>query len=181
MAAMAAETTFATAWGACHIGWTTLGVARFRLPPQPTQLGAEPPAFVRAAMELARAYFEGENVDLSQVPLDLSNVTAFRLRVYQALREVRRGRVVDYGELASAAGSPGGARAVGQAMACNPIPLFVPCHRVIAASGHIGGFSAPGGPTTKRRLLELEATPLVLREDVATSTRSVLTLNESHP
>jgi methylated-DNA-[protein]-cysteine S-methyltransferase len=181
MSNMQREITFNTAWGPCQIGWTDRGVIQLRLPPQATRHGEEPPAFVRAAIGLLTAYFEGQSVDLSDVPLDLSGITAFRLRIYQALRAVPRGRVVDYGELASAAGSPRAARAVGQAMAHNPLPLFVPCHRVVAASGRIGGFSAPGGAATKRRLLELEATPLALREGIATPTRSVLTLSESRP
>jgi methylated-DNA-[protein]-cysteine S-methyltransferase len=181
IADMRGENTFETAWGACRIGWTAKGVQRFRLPPQPSGGMDEPPAFVRATIDLVTAYFEGRWVDFSSVPLDLSEVTPFRVRVYEALRAVPRGRVLDYGELAFAAGSPGAARAVGQAMANNPLPLFVPCHRVVSASGRIGGFSAPGGQNTKRRLLELEATPLVLREGIATPTRSVLTLSESHP
>jgi methylated-DNA-[protein]-cysteine S-methyltransferase len=181
MAVMQGKTTFETAWGPCQVGWTDRGVCHLRLPPQPSRHGEPPPPFVHAAIDLVTAYFQGEAVDFSRVPLDLSGLTAFRLRIYQALRAVPRGHVVDYGELASAAGTPGAARAVGQAMAHNPLPLFVPCHRVVAASGRIGGFSAPGGPATKRRLLELEATRLVLREGIATPTRSVLTLSESHP
>jgi len=179
---MPGEISFDTAWGPCRIGWSNTGVRRFCLPPQSARRQNEgPPAFVRAAIRLVTAYFEGQAVDFSPVPLDLSDVTPFRLRVYEALRAVPRGRVVDYGELASSAGTAGAARAVGQAMAHNPLPLFVPCHRVVAASGRIGGFSAPGGPVTKRRLLELEATPLELREGIARPTRSVLTLSESRP
>jgi methylated-DNA-[protein]-cysteine S-methyltransferase len=179
---MDGETTFETTWGPCQIAWSAKGVRRVRLPPQPAARAVvNPPAFVRSAMELVRAYFTGVSVDFSSVPLDFGSTTAFRLRVYQALRAVPRGRVLDYGELASAAGSAGAARAVGQAMAHNPLPLFVPCHRVVSASGHIGGFSAPGGRSTKRRLLELEATELQLREGVATPTRSVLTLTEARP
>jgi methylated-DNA-[protein]-cysteine S-methyltransferase len=181
-AAMKGETTFDTAWGPCHIAWSDRGVHRVRLPPQPAaRARVDPPPFVRSAIDLLQAYFTGESVDFSSVPLDFGGTTAFRLRVYQALRAVPRGRVVDYGELASAAGSAGAARAVGQAMAHNPLPLFVPCHRVVSASGHIGGFSAPGGRSTKRRLLELEAIELQLREGVATPTRSVLTLSEARP
>jgi methylated-DNA-[protein]-cysteine S-methyltransferase len=181
MASVQGEITFDTTWGPCLIGWTPDGVCQFRLPPQPVRAGEEPPAFVRTAIGLVTDYFRGQAVDFSCVPLDFDGVSSFRRHVYEALREVPRGRVVDYGELASAAGAAGAARAVGQAMARNPLPLFVPCHRVVAASGHIGGFSAPGGTTTKRRLLELEATPLRLWEGIATPTRSVLTLSESRP
>jgi methylated-DNA-[protein]-cysteine S-methyltransferase len=181
MAGMPGEITFETAWGPSRIGWTDRGISRLRLPPQTVESGDEPPSFVREAIALVTAYFEGRPVELHRVPLDLSGVTPFRVRVYEALRAVPRGRVVDYGELALGAGAAGAARAVGQAMAHNPLPLFVPCHRVVAASGRIGGFSAPGGTATKRRLLELEAAPLVLREGIATPTRSVLTLSESRP
>jgi methylated-DNA-[protein]-cysteine S-methyltransferase len=79
--------------------------------------------------------------------------------VYQALRAVGAGRTVTYAELAALAGSPGAVRAVGQALARNPCPLVVPCHRVVAAGG-AGGFTAPGGLETKRWLLGLEGVEL---------------------
>jgi methylated-DNA-[protein]-cysteine S-methyltransferase len=176
---MLAELTFETSWGPCRIGWTARGVCTFRLPPEAAPGKATAPTFVRNAVGLVTDYFDGADVDLSVVPLDLGDLTPFRARVYQALRRVARGRVVDYGELASAAGSPWAARAVGQAMAHNPTPLFVPCHRVVAASGRLGGFSAPGGHGTKRRLLELEATPLVLGKTLASPSKQARM--ELHP
>jgi methylated-DNA-[protein]-cysteine S-methyltransferase len=176
---MFGEMTFETSWGPCRIGWTARGVCSFRLPPaNGTHTGVAPP-FVHAATRLVREYFDGAKVDLSVVALDLGDLPPFRARVYEALRRIPRGRVLDYGELASAAGSPGAARAVGQAMAHNPTALFIPCHRVVAASGHLGGFSAPGGQTTKRRLLDLEATPLVLRPITHSPTKRKLL--ELHP
>ena len=85
--------------------------------------------------------------------------TAFLRRVYAAVRAIPRGSVRTYGEVARAAGSPGAARAVGQAMRRNQTLLFMPCHRVVAAGG-LGGFSCPDGPAVKRRLLALEGVRL---------------------
>ncbi|MCA9621563.1 MAG: methylated-DNA--[protein]-cysteine S-methyltransferase [Myxococcales bacterium] len=97
---------------------------------------------------------------LAAVPVDLAAVSPFARRVYTALRDVPPGSTVSYGELARRAGSPGGARAIGRTMAQNPIPLVIPCHRVLAAGGKPGGFSAPGGVATKEKLLALEGLAL---------------------
>lgn len=94
------------------------------------------------------------------VPLDLDDCTEFQRRVLQQCRRIPYGRTLGYRELAECAGSPRAARAVGGVMARNPIPLFVPCHRVLAAGGLLGGFSAPQGLDMKRRLLALEAAHL---------------------
>src|SRR5690606_15312856 len=94
--------------------------------------------------------------DLSQVKLDVSSAPAFHQRVYQVVQQIPRGTTLSYGEVAALAGSPGASRAVGQAMAKNPVALIVPCHRVTAASGKLGGFTAYGGAATKQALLELE-------------------------
>ena len=114
--------------------------------------GAGPGAsrFVRA---LDR-YFAGGGVGMPARELDLSGCTEFQREIYLALMEVSRGKLVSYGELACAVGRPGGARAAGQALARNPVPIFVPCHRVVAADGAPGGFSA--GLDWKKRLLQLE-------------------------
>ncbi|UCG38309.1 MAG: methylated-DNA--[protein]-cysteine S-methyltransferase [bacterium] len=98
-------------------------------------------------------YFRGEVVDL-KVPIDLSRETPFRRKVYLTVMGLERGVTATYGEVARLAGSPGGARAVGQAMAANRYPLFIPCHRVVAGSGELGGFSS--GRELKRYLLRLE-------------------------
>lgn len=100
-------------------------------------------------------YFDGESVSF-RVRCDWSRVTPFQKDVYQALRRVRSGQLVTYGELAQRAGHPGAARGVGVAMAKNPFAPFVPCHRVVASGGSLGGFSAAGGLDTKRLMLELE-------------------------
>lgn len=86
----------------------------------------------------------------------LENVPPFHRKVYQALCKVPPGKVVTYAELAKRAGSPGAARAVGTAMAKNPFPIIIPCHRVVAGNGKLGGYSGRGGVATKRKLLQLE-------------------------
>jgi methylated-DNA-[protein]-cysteine S-methyltransferase len=93
--------------------------------------------------------------DLRTIPVVLAD-TPFERRVYALTRDIPPGPTRTYGELAAAAGDATLARAVGQAMARNPVPLIVPCHRVLAAGGALGGFSAPGGTETKHRLLQLE-------------------------
>lgn len=103
-----------------------------------------------------RAYAARQKVDFSDVPVDFAGVEAFRRTIYAALRQVGHGQTVTYGELAERAGFPGMAREIGVAMARNPVPLIVPCHRVLAAGGKLGGFSAPGGALAKARMLELE-------------------------
>jgi O-6-methylguanine DNA methyltransferase len=93
------------------------------------------------------------------VVLDESGIDAFRRDVYGAAREVPPGKTVSYGEIAHAIGKPDAPRAVGAALAENPFPIVVPCHRVLSAGGELHGFSAPGGITTKRRMLEIERAP----------------------
>ena len=94
--------------------------------------------------------------DFSQVPVDLAGQDAFFAQIYDALRRVGWGGTTTYGALAKEVGGPRKARDVGEAMAKDPAPLIIPCHRVLAAGGKIGGFSAPGGSKTKARMLELE-------------------------
>jgi methylated-DNA-[protein]-cysteine S-methyltransferase len=96
---------------------------------------------------------------LSTIELDLSAVPPFHRRVYQLARAIPPGQTLSYGEVAARLGSPGGARAVGQALRRNPFAVVVPCHRVVAAGGRLGGFSAPGGMATKTELLAREASP----------------------
>ena len=98
----------------------------------------------------------GAAVDLSTVPLDMERVPAFERRVYEVARTIPPGQTLTYGEVAARLGDPGAAREVGQALGRNPFAVIVPCHRVVAAGGKTGGFSATGGVTTKLRLLEIE-------------------------
>lgn len=103
-----------------------------------------------------RAYAAGQPVDFHDVAIDLGPQSDFQRRVVRCCRRIAYGKTATYGQLARLAGSPGAARAVGQVMAANRVPIIVPCHRVVAADGSLGGFSAPGGVELKRRLLELE-------------------------
>jgi methylated-DNA-[protein]-cysteine S-methyltransferase len=101
----------------------------------------------------------GEPIDLRALPVDLCALTDFQRRVLQACRRIPYGRTSTYFRLARQAGSPQAARAVGQVMARNPVPLMIPCHRVLGSGGKLGGFSAPSGLAMKKRLLAMEATP----------------------
>ena len=110
---------------------------------------------VRVALLLQR-YFQGEHVDFSDIPVVLDGVTPFRQSVLTATRRLAYGYICSYGQVARECGSPHAARAIGGALAANPIPIIIPCHRVAGASGHLTGFSAPGGEATKRALLKME-------------------------
>jgi O-6-methylguanine DNA methyltransferase len=115
---------------------------------------------VLASNELAERledYAAGRPVDFSDVAIDVTHLTPFSRRVVKACRQIPWGETRSYAQLASTAGSPGAARAVGQVMARNRFPLVVPCHRVLAAGGRLGGFSAPDGTRMKKRLLALES------------------------
>jgi methylated-DNA-[protein]-cysteine S-methyltransferase len=165
---------FETTMGFCAIAWSGAGVSRFQLPTRTAEaterlmrrraFGAEPgapPESIAAVVEAAKRYFAGEEMDFSQVQVDLAGEDAFFARIYDALRRVDWGRTTTYGALAKEVGAGReAARDVGEAMAKNPMPLIVPCHRVLAAGGKIGGFSAPGGSKTKARMLELEGVRL---------------------
>ena len=130
---------------------------------------ATPPPEVQGVIDRIVALLRGEASDLSSIPLDMDQVPAFHRRVYEAARAIPPGMTLSYGDIAARAGAPGAARAVGQALGRNPFPIVVPCHRVLAAGGKIGGFSAQGGIATKRRMLAIEgarlngAAPLVDR------------------
>jgi len=106
-------------------------------------------------VEAIRGYFDGKKVTFD-VPLDLTSQSDFRRRVLQACARIPRGQMASYADLARAAGSPKAARAAGAAMANNPLPLVVPCHRVIRSDGQLGGFSSPDGLKQKKDMLELE-------------------------
>lgn len=107
-------------------------------------------------IELTRAYFAGRAVSFRAVPCDLPAAATFSGRVLRACRNIPYGRTISYGRLASGAGNPKAARAAAAVMARNPLPLVIPCHRVIYANGRLGGFSAPAGVAQKRRMLRLE-------------------------
>jgi methylated-DNA-[protein]-cysteine S-methyltransferase len=162
-------TLFDTAIGRCAIAWGAHGVAGVQLPEAnesktrarvlkrfPRAKEAAPPSEVARAGDSIIALLRGEPGDLSSVLLDMDLVPRFHRRVYEAARSIPRGVTMTYGALAARIGAAGSARAVGQALARNPFAIIVPCHRVVAAGGRIGGFSANGGIATKSRLLAIE-------------------------
>jgi methylated-DNA-[protein]-cysteine S-methyltransferase len=105
---------------------------------------------------LSQAYFNGEPVDFAEIDCDLPSQKSWAGRVLRTLRGIGYGRSISYSELSRLAGNPEGARATAAAVGKNPLPLVIPCHRVIYNDGRIGGFSAPAGPEQKRRMLQLE-------------------------
>jgi methylated-DNA-[protein]-cysteine S-methyltransferase len=169
---------FQTATGFCGVTWNDVGIARFQLPTKSADAaerillrrvpGAEPgtpTAEVAEFVAAATRYFQGEEMDFSEFALDLGDQDEFFRRIYAAARKIRWGQTTTYGALAKELGAgPEAARDVGQAMAKNPVPLIIPCHRVLAAGGKIGGFSAPGGSATKIRMLELERVQIATHE-----------------
>jgi methylated-DNA-[protein]-cysteine S-methyltransferase len=166
---------FETQIGWVGIAWSDAGLTRLQLPERDRAathrrlLATMPrhgdqivrsvenlPAEIAAIVAAITRYASGEAVDLSAIPVDLAGADDFQLAIYAAARKLGFGEVTTYGELAARAGHPGMARETGQALGSNPVPLVVPCHRILAAGGKIGGFSAPGGAATKERLLEME-------------------------
>ena len=107
--------------------------------------------------ERLQNYFQGVVVDFRDVKLNLPRLTRFQSRVIGALQQVGYGKLITYGELAAKAGAPRAARAVGTVMSSNRIPVLIPCHRVIASGGKLGGFSAPQGTSLKQHLLTMES------------------------
>jgi methylated-DNA-[protein]-cysteine S-methyltransferase len=156
---------FETALGTCGVTWSELGLTEVQLPRTRSLTterrvdGNDVPGTVRDAVRAIVALLDGERLDLRDVAVDERPVDDFRRRVYAATRAVGPGQIATYGEIARAVGAPGAARAVGVALGQNPCPVVVPCHRVLAADGSLHGFSAPGGITTKRRMLEIEGAP----------------------
>jgi methylated-DNA-[protein]-cysteine S-methyltransferase len=161
-------TLFDTAIGRCAMAWSVRGIVGIELPGRddgamrarllrrhPGAREAAPPADVSRAIDGIVALVAGEPHDLADVVLDLSGVPEFNRRVYAVARTIKPGATLTYGAIAAQLGEPD-ARGVGEAMGQNPCPIIVPCHRVVAAGGKTGGFSAPGGAATKRRLLAIE-------------------------
>ena len=161
---------FETAGGFCGIACNDVGITRFQLPGEsaaaterlllrraPRAKPGTPTPETADAVAAVRRYFAGERTDFLKLRLDLHDQDAFLKEVYAAARRVRWGHTTTYGALAREVGAgPEASRDVGQAMASNPVPLIIPCHRVLAAGRKLGGFSAPGGVAAKMRMLELE-------------------------
>ncbi|WP_338719583.1 methylated-DNA--[protein]-cysteine S-methyltransferase [Devosia sp. XK-2] len=159
--------TFETALGVFGLGWTGRGLARVLLPDTSQKamlerLGrdgavpGEPTRLISSLMNRIEDYAEGQEIGFDDVPLDLGSVPSFHRKAYERLVQVPWGQTITYGDLARELGDVGLSRAVGQAMGANPIPLVIPCHRVLASNGRPGGFSAPGGTVTKVKMLALE-------------------------
>jgi methylated-DNA-[protein]-cysteine S-methyltransferase len=158
---------FDTALGAFGIGWTDVGIARVQLPGlEREQLqerinrgdarSGETTRAIEVVIHQVEDYADGQVVDFSAVPLDLTGVPEFHRRAYVLLAQIGWGETTTYGALARQLGEVRLSRAVGQAMGANPVPLILPCHRVLASDGKPGGFSAPGGAGAKLKLLALE-------------------------
>jgi methylated-DNA-[protein]-cysteine S-methyltransferase len=165
---------FETAGGFCGIAWNDVGITRFQLPTRSAETtersllrrlpGAQPGTptpEVAEAIAAVKRYFAGQETDFTGFTLDLREQDAFFQRIYAAARQVGWGHTTTYGTLAKELGAgPEAARDVGEAMAKNPVALIIPCHRVLAAGGKVGGFSAPGGSAAKLRMLALEGVDL---------------------
>jgi methylated-DNA-[protein]-cysteine S-methyltransferase len=163
---------FDTAIGPCGIAWTEQGLTRLQLPESDRAATEKrlrsrsgrsgphvPPPPIAQVIAEVRRYMAGERVDFFAAAVDLMGVVPLHRQIYDALRSVGWGHTTTYGALARQLGLPD-AREVGQAMARNPVPLIIPCHRVLASGDRLGGFSAPGGAFTKERLLALEGVSL---------------------
>ncbi len=158
-------TIFKTKWGYFGVAGTEFGLLRSCLPlakreKVKSQLLQNLPSpqydevLFKRLQEQITAYFEGDCVDFSgDIPIVLEGLSLFARCVLTACRDIRFGRTISYGQLAQKAGNLSAARAVGGALAKNPLPLIIPCHRVVYANGKIGGFSAIGGEKLKRKLL----------------------------
>ena len=160
---------FDTAIGRCSVVWNVHGVLRTRLPEGNEQRARErihdrypeadetaPPADIEHAIDAMVALLAGEPKDLRGIRLDTAGVPDFNRRVYDIARTIPAGATLTYGEIAERLGDRTLARDVGVALGQNPFPIIVPCHRVLAAGGKLGGFSAPGGINTKLKLLAIE-------------------------
>jgi len=160
---------FATPLGSCAIAWNDVGLTGVWLPEANGEAlhrkvarrcaaasESEPAGAVADVVAAITRLLAGERVDLSGVAIDSSGIDDFDRRVYAVTRTIAAGQVLTYGEVAARVGADASARAVGQSLGRNAMPIVVPCHRVVATGGGLGGFSAPGGTATKRRMLAIE-------------------------
>lgn len=172
---------FDTAVGRCGVVWNDAAVVGLLLPATnaaatraklrsgfPDAIEATPPRHAARAVARIVQLLDGKKSDLSAIELDFGAVPPFHRRVYEIARTIPPGETLSYGEIATRLGKPGSARAVGQALGRNPFAIIVPCHRVLAANGKIGGFTATGGTSTKERLLSIEGGAKLPRSRAAT-------------
>jgi methylated-DNA-[protein]-cysteine S-methyltransferase len=164
---------FTTAIGTCGIAWSDRGIVAVQLPEHDEDATrgrlarrsagareASPPSEIQRAIDAIVSLLAGGSSDLSFITLDMEGVPDFHRRVYELARTIPPGATLSYGDIAARLGDPGSARAVGQALGRNPFVIVVPCHRVLAAGGKTGGFSANGGQATKLTLLAIEGAQL---------------------
>jgi methylated-DNA-[protein]-cysteine S-methyltransferase len=170
---------FETPLGWAAVAWTEAGLAKVHLPTAaaakaraalhsrlPEALEAEPPSAIAAVIADIGELFAGGKPSFAGAPLDLSRTPAFHAQVYAVARAIPPGETMTYGEIAERLGDKSLAREVGQALGRNPWPIVVPCHRVTAAGGKLGGFSAPGGAATKLKLLAIEGAKAAAQGDL---------------
>lgn len=140
------------------------GIVRVEIPDVTSTAGTRQDAqgdgrescLTRDVAALLNRYFCGEAVDFAQIPVLFASAPPFRVQVLTEIRRIRYGELFSYGQVAVACAAPRAARAVGGALAANPMPIVIPCHRVVAANGQLTGFSAPGGTEAKKALLQME-------------------------
>jgi methylated-DNA-[protein]-cysteine S-methyltransferase len=170
---------FETSLGWAGVAWTPAGLATVRLP-QPRRDGvlaamtrklpdareAEPPPEIVSLIADVRDLLTGGRPDFAGIALDMAGTPDFHARVYAIAREIPPGETLTYGEVAERLGDRRLAREVGQALGRNPWPIVIPCHRVTAAGGKLGGFSAPGGAATKLKLLAIEGAAAAAQADL---------------
>ncbi|MCP4258650.1 MAG: methylated-DNA--[protein]-cysteine S-methyltransferase [Planctomycetes bacterium] len=161
-------TIFQTKWGYFGLAGTEYSLCRTQLPgSKPEKIESfllknllDPKFdknFCKILQQQIAAYFDGEYVKFSRdIPLILDGFSSFGKSVLTTCREIEIGQTTTYGKLAKKAGNPKASRAVGSTLAKNPMPLIIPCHRIIRSDGKMGGFSAPGGISVKKKMLELE-------------------------
>jgi methylated-DNA-[protein]-cysteine S-methyltransferase len=172
-------TVFETPLGWAGLAWNDAGLIRVRLPSSDRNraeaalrrrladaVEAEPPAAIAKVAADISDLFSGGKPDFADAPLDLAGTPEFNARVYAVARAIPPGETLTYGEVAERLGDKQLARDVGQALGANPWPIVVPCHRVTAAGGKLGGFSAPGGAVTKLKLLANEGANAAAQGDL---------------
>ena len=160
---------FPTPLGDCGIAWTGDLIVATHLPEKsetataarmaartPGAVEGRPPAAIQRVIASIITLLDGHQTDLTFVACDFSRVDPFRVRVYAATRAIRPGETLTYGDIALQLGDKLLAQTVGQALGRNPLPIIVPCHRVMGANGRLTGFSATGGIETKLRMLAIE-------------------------
>ena len=169
---------FDTDIGRCGVAWGEHGLLGVQLPEAhdahtrarirqkaPGAQEASPPADVQHACDAMARLLKGETSDLSFIQVDMSHVPDFNRKVYDIARTIEPGETLTYGDIAVQLGDKLLARSIGQALGQNPFPIVIPCHRVLAANGKTGGFSANGGVTTKFRMLAIEKAKIAQKDE----------------